>query len=82
MVPNEIRVGVTGDEPTELRCPRHRIRLMLKVARPRVVDGANLIEVACRDCRKELRAQGQQVTDVIHVFNVIGEHISTRVVRA
>lgn len=63
----------------EIRCPRHSMRLLLKIGRPRVVDGANVIEVACRDCRKDLRRDGRDVRDVIHVYNVLGEVVETRV---
>lgn len=60
----------------EVRCPVTQ-RLMLKIGRPTVIDGANLIEVACRDCRNEIRKQGMVVERVVHRYNVLGDMLET-----
>lgn len=61
----------------DIRCPRHPVRLLLRVGRPMKVDGANLIEVACRDCRKDARDAGADVRLVLHRYNVLGELVET-----
>lgn len=65
----------------EIRCPKHRSRLLLKVTgHVKVEDGMNLIEIACRDCRNERRDAGEHVQLVLHRFNVGGELVETEVV--
>jgi hypothetical protein len=44
------------------------------------VDGANLIEVACRDCAKERRQAGEDVRQVLHRYNVLGQLVATEIV--
>lgn len=65
----------------EIRCPRHPGRLMLKIAQVVQVDGANLIEVACRDCRNDRRKAGDRVELVLHRYNVLGSLTETVIVR-
>jgi hypothetical protein len=62
---------------TEIRCPRHPGRLLLKIAKVVQVDGANLIEVACRDCRKDARDAGRTPALVLHRYNVLGTLVET-----
>lgn len=61
----------------DVRCPNHPVRLLLRVGKPVNVDDANLIEVACRDCRRDLQKAGQQATLVLHRYNVLGELVET-----
>lgn len=61
----------------EIRCPRHPARLLLKIAHVVQVDGANLIEVACRDCRKDARDAGRDARLVLHRYNVLGTLVET-----
>lgn len=61
----------------EIRCPENKTRLLLKLARPAVIDGANLLEVACRDCKRDHRDDVPAVTLVLHRFNVLGELVET-----
>lgn len=61
----------------DIRCPRHPIRLLLRVGTPVKVDGANLIEVACRDCRTDRRKAGIPAALVVHRYNVLGELVET-----
>lgn len=61
----------------DVRCPAHPVRLLLRIGKPVSVDNANLIEVACRDCRKDLLRQGRKVSLVIHRYNVLGELVET-----
>lgn len=61
----------------ELRCPNHQIRLLLKIGTPVMVEGANLIEVACRDCRNDRRRAGEDVALVVHLYNVMGDVVET-----
>lgn len=68
----------------ELRCPVGPKRLLMKVldsgGQPYVDPGSNLLELACSDCKRALRAQGRQVTLVVHRFNLIGELVESVVV--
>lgn len=70
------------DIEIEIRCPVHPVRLMLKLAHPRVIEGANLLEIPCRDCRKDKRDAGERVKLVLHRFNVLGQCVETEVVPA
>ena len=65
--------------PVDIRCPYHQRRLLLKIGRPVIIDGANLIEVACRDCRNDRRAAGEDVTLVVHHYNVLGQIVDTTI---
>lgn len=60
----------------DLRCPVGPGRLHAKVLThgecPEIVED-NLVELACTDCKKALRAQGKQVFRVLHQFNLAGE---------
>lgn len=71
-------------ETIDIRCPEDPRHLFLKLkshgeATP-VVDG-NLLELACYECRKTLRRQGEDVIYVFHRFNLVGELIETEIVR-
>lgn len=63
----------------EIRCPHNPRRLLLKVGRPVFVDGANMIEVACRACRDDMRHEGKTVMLVVHYYNVLGQIVDTQV---
>jgi hypothetical protein len=65
----------------DIRCPRHPVRLLLRIGRPVKVDGANLIEIACRDCRTDERRTDPGVRLVVHRYNVVGELVETVVDR-
>ncbi len=73
-------------ETIDIRCPEDPRRLFLKLKRSGedtpVVDG-NLIELACYECCKALRHQGQRnVVRVLHRYDLAGELVETEVVRA
>lgn len=61
----------------DMRCPGAFHKLLGRI---RIVDG-NLIELACNDCARKMRAQGETVTQVLHRFNVLGELIETQIQR-
>lgn len=67
----------------ELRCPEGPRRLLAKTVvaggHPVIVEG-NLIELACDDCKKTLRQQGQPVLRVLHRFNLAGELVESEAV--
>lgn len=67
-------------EMVDLRCPvtPRRLFARLSAGDAQIVPG-NLIEVACDDCRKALRAMGQHPGLVLHQFNLLGECVSTEV---
>jgi hypothetical protein len=65
----------------DIRCPRHPVRLLLRIGKPMKVDGANLIEIACRDCRNDARRTDPTVSLVLHRYNVVGELVETVVER-
>lgn len=66
-------------EQVEIRCPENPVRLFFRMGRVVLVDGANVIEVACRDCRNQYRKTRPGVDLVVHRFNVAGELIGTEV---
>lgn len=55
--------------------------LLADGGKPSIVEG-NLIELACKDCRRLLRLEGQEVALVLHRYNLAGEHVETEVVPA
>lgn len=63
----------------EIRCPEHPIRLLLRIGKPVLVNegGANMIEIACKDCRTQLRREGTPVQLVVHRYNVVGDWVET-----
>jgi len=65
----------------DLRCPvvHRRLFARLRMREASIVEG-NLIEVACDECRKIRRKQGDEVRLVLHRFNVIGVCVETEVV--
>jgi len=66
----------------ELRCPAGFRRLLAKVTGPLPVNDANLIELACGDCARRRRRDGQRVQRVLHRFNVAGQLVHTEVIDA
>lgn len=60
----------------EVRCPSGPQRLFLKMLvegeQPKVVPGMNLMELACSDCARSYRKQGQDVFRVLHRYWVDG----------
>ncbi len=71
-------------EIVEIRCPSDLRRLFMKLRisgeQPKYVAG-NLLEIACSDCKRELRKQGVVASRVLHYFNFLGELVTTEVVR-
>lgn len=61
--------GGAGDV-ADLRCPVNPSRLFARLRGPVIVEG-NLIEVACRDCRRGRRVR------VLHRFDVLGNLVET-----
>jgi len=54
-------------------------RLRLRDGGVRIVEG-NLVEFACRSCRREVCRAGGSVALVLHRFNLLGELVETEVV--
>lgn len=63
----------------EIRCPAVPLRLLLRLGAPVLVDGANLIEIACRGCKTDYRKAGQEVSLVLHRYNVMGQLVETEI---
>lgn len=68
----------------ELRCPVGPRKLLAKVRleglKPVVVEG-NLLELACRDCTRTLRATEPDVRLVVHRFDLAGTLVESYVDR-
>lgn len=66
----------------DMRCPNSPQRLFARVRaegrRPAIVEG-NLIEFACHDCKRDLRRAGEQVSLVLHRYDLAGTLIETEV---
>jgi hypothetical protein len=64
----------------ELRCPIGPKALLAKVIKQgdgtRRTEG-NLLELACRDCAKQLRKKNPEVKRVLHRFNILGELVES-----
>lgn len=69
-------------ETIDIRCPVEPRRLFLKLKRSGeatpVVDN-NLIELACEECRKVERRRDPSVIRVLHLYDLLGELIETKV---
>lgn len=65
----------------DLRCPVTPKRLFarLRTGDATIVD-ANLIEIACNDCRSARRRMGDDCTLVLHRFDMLGVCVETQVV--
>jgi hypothetical protein len=78
-----LSMSTVSDSPqheVELRCPTGPRKLFAKLrlegAQP-VITSDNLIELACQDCRRTLRKEGQDVALVLHRYDIIGNLIET-----
>ena len=56
-------------------------RLRLGEEGVRIVEG-NLVEFACRSCRREACRAGSSVALVLHRFNLLGELIETDILNS
>lgn len=56
-------------------------RLRLRDGSVRIVAD-NLVEFACRSCRRARDGNGPPVTRVLHRFNLLGELVETEIVRS
>lgn len=68
----------------DVRCPRNYGRLFAKFLVPGtklvIVEG-NLIEFACRDCRRELQSDyNNQLAAVLHRFDITGDLRETELI--
>ena len=67
-------------EVREIRCPEDSRRLfsklILDVTHSKITN-ENLIEFACQNCKKRLRAEGITVNQVLHRYNIAGELVET-----
>ncbi len=57
---------------TDLRCPIGGLLAKVTGHRPLHITDGNLIELACRDCRRKLGAR-----QVLHRFNVAGQLVES-----
>lgn len=65
-----------------VRCPLRTQRVMLKIYISEEgyhVADDNLMELACQDCRRFMRRDGEAVSLVLHRFNFLGEYVETLV---
>jgi hypothetical protein len=76
-------MSVDSVREVELRCPTGPRKLFAKLRMSgdnASITSDNLIELSCQDCRRRLRNEGQEVSLVLHRFNIAGELIETVVV--
>lgn len=67
----------------EFRCPVGAGGMFLRLLRTgdaRIDTGANLIEVACRECARRRRQLGHRCAAVLHRFGLDGVVVETLVV--
>jgi hypothetical protein len=79
-----IDLGVAALDEVELRCPETAGKLLAKIRlrgeQPSYVHPDNLIELSCDSCKAMRRRAGQQVTRVLHRYDILGCLVSTLVV--
>lgn len=67
-------------EYVDVRCPGDFARLFYKIKltgeKPKYTQD-NLVEIACGDCARAARKNGEHVKQVLHYFNFIGECVKT-----
>ncbi len=61
----------------ELRCPDGMGKLLARTAR---LEADGVVELACNNCARALRATGRPCARVLHRFNLLGELLATDVV--
>lgn len=69
-----------GENIVDLRCPIGPKALLAKVVRQNDhhrMTSTNLLELACRDCRRTEKLRDPQVLQVVHRFNVLGELVES-----
>ena len=64
-----------------VKCPMRTKRVLLKLyiaegEHVHVTDG-NLMELACSDCRRFMRKDGEPVALVLHRFDFLGDYVET-----
>lgn len=73
-------------ETIDIRCPvdpRHLFLKLRLIEETRTEDAGNLIELACYECRKGLKAQGDlSIIRVLHRYDLTGTLVETEIVRA
>ena len=72
-------------ESVDVRCPNNPSKLLSRLrldgGKPTYVEG-NLLEIACPDCKSNLRRRRAGVLLVLQHYNFLGELIETEVVWA
>jgi hypothetical protein len=81
---------VTAVEEIEVRCPvpvqlpnghslpgRLLMKLLVRGEFPSFVHPDNLIELACDECRVQLRKRGVSVNRVLHRYDLAGQLVET-----
>lgn len=75
---------MTLPQEIELRCPVGPRKLFAKLrlaGEPPLVTSGNLLEMACQDCRRRMRAEGRtDVGFVLHRFDIVGRLVETVIV--
>jgi hypothetical protein len=77
--------AVLSPQAVELRCPvgdpgRLFAKVILSEDQPRVTS-SNLLEVACQNCRRQMRSEGRtDVEFVLHRFDILGRLVETVIV--
>jgi hypothetical protein len=65
-------------DPVDIRCPANPRRLLFKLfGSPPDTVGKQFIEIACRDCCRDMNKRGSNVVRVLHIYDLHGEHIDT-----
>lgn len=76
---------MSAPSTVDIRCPigpRKLLAKMLVNNEKPIVTSDNLLELACQDCRRNLRQEGQDnIRLVVHRFNIIGELVMTEILR-
>lgn len=73
---------MSNEKTIDIRCPQDPRHLFLKLRRSGEsthVTRDNLIELACDECKKTERRKDPNVIRVLHLYDLLGELIETKV---
>lgn len=69
------------DERVEIRCPGKFRKLFLVLTREFLPEPGKYMEVACGDCTREQRKEGNFAKSVLHYYDGSGAWVNTKVIR-
>jgi hypothetical protein len=79
-----IRVEALDMPEVEIRCPEGPQRLFMKMRlsdnadeRPHIIQGLNLMELACSDCARAYRKRDPEIFRILHRYAIDGDLVES-----